>query len=584
MRPNRDKIIYVLVCLLSSTLIIIPVTIFFINIEDGMIRKAPITILGDTYFDKYDFPGIGTKEEPFIIENYYIVTADNYGIYIWNTTKYFIIQNCYIEAKNIGIFIRSAIVGTANINRNTCTKCTVVGISIENTPKAILDRNSCNENTRSMFEFILDGVGIQLYNSPNTSLIRNECSENYYGIFLDNSSNLNIEDNICNDNYNSGIYIDDEVHNTTLLENTCNSNTKNGITLYRSNGLNIENNTCLSNKRYGIELKYSSNNIFTNNIIERNNLIGLILINSPNNTVAKNSIKSNYSFGFFIMYSPNITIVDNIIANNWLCGIDASYSSNLTIINNFCTQNNLWGIILSFSPYSTIKNNTCTSNRCAGISLEENSFGSLIKNNTFENNYWDGINAGSTNLIIEENICNYNGENGIRLTGVNYSLVTKNTCIGNTENGIELNSAYVLVKNNLFQSNLIYGVEIYYGSHNIVHHNSFIDNLASFSQAFDEGLNNTWYDESILEGNYWSDWSGIGNYTIDGSAGSEDPYPLSIPPASASLTNNEVFINVNNGRISSQLQNSDDFNLDINKLQFLSTIVIPLIEWNRRKE
>jgi len=38
-----------------------------------------------------------------------------------------------------------------------------------------------------------------------------------------------------------------------------------------------------------------------------------------------------------------------------------------------------------------------------------------------------------------------------------------------------------------------------------------------------------WYDSATLEGNFWSDWSGIGSYSIDGSASSEDLYPLDEP-------------------------------------------------------
>ena len=68
----------------------------------------------------------------------------------------------------------------------------------------------------------------------------------------------------------------------------------------------------------------------------------------------------------------------------------------------------------------------------------------------------------------------------------------------------------------------------------IIHHNALIDNyLDGTSQARDsselDDIENIWYDEILLEGNYWSDWvSGV--YYIDGSAGSVDPYPLSSNP------------------------------------------------------
>ncbi|MHA2085859.1 MAG: hypothetical protein ACW992_11310, partial [Candidatus Thorarchaeota archaeon] len=46
------------------------------------------------------------------------------------------------------------------------------------------------------------------------------------------------------------------------------------------------------------------------------------------------------------------------------------------------------------------------------------------------------------------------------------------------------------------------------------------------SQGFDEGRNNTWYDATTEEGNWWSDYSGSGTYIIDGPSNSADQYPI----------------------------------------------------------
>ncbi|GAH56561.1 unnamed protein product, partial [marine sediment metagenome] len=51
-----------------------------------------------------------------------------------------------------------------------------------------------------------------------------------------------------------------------------------------------------------------------------------------------------------------------------------------------------------------------------------------------------------------------------------------------------------------------------------------------YCSAYDDGVNNIWYDPVTQEGNYWWDYSGTGNYTIPGSARSNDTYPLSTPP------------------------------------------------------
>ncbi|GAI76776.1 unnamed protein product, partial [marine sediment metagenome] len=56
--------------------------------------------------------------------------------------------------------------------------------------------------------------------------------------------------------------------------------------------------------------------------------------------------------------------------------------------------------------------------------------------------------------------------------------------------------------------------------------------LGGTSQACDDGASNTWYDTATLEGNYWSDWSKIGSYSIDGYTDSVDLYPLNEPAES----------------------------------------------------
>lgn len=72
-----------------------------------------------------------------------------------------------------------------------------------------------------------------------------------------------------------------------------------------------------------------------------------------------------------------------------------------------------------------------------------------------------------------------------------------------------------------------YGIEVSQGSdNNSIHHNSFIENE---QQAYDGGTNNQWYDDTVLEGYYWSDYDGTGSYLIAGPAGASDPCPIDDP-------------------------------------------------------
>ncbi len=160
--------------------------------------------------------------------------------------------------------------------------------------------------------------------------------------------------------------------------------------------------------------------------------------------------------------------------------IDNVADGTANVINNTC-NNNGWGILLWYSGSSTVTNNTC-------------------------NNNWDGIVISSSGNLT----------------------VANNTCSNNNNWGILLGSSDCVVTYNLLQENEEYGVYFWYGcDNNLIHHNTFVDNnLGDFSQAFDYGRKNKWYDPETKEGNYWSDLGDDCTYKIDGKSHSKDLYPL----------------------------------------------------------
>ncbi len=136
--------------------------------------------------------------------------------------------------------------------------------------------------------------------------------------------------------------------------------------------------------------------------------------------------------------------------------------------------------------------------------------------------------SGSSTVV--NNTCN-NNNYGVYLYSSGSSTVGNNTCNNNLYGIYPHDTDSCVVTYNLLQENGAYGVYLGFGSdNNLIHHNTFVENyLLGTSQACDRGTNNYWYDTETLEGNYWSDWSGTGSYTVAGSAGSEDLYPLDEP-------------------------------------------------------
>ncbi len=458
-----------------------------------------ITIISDSGFLAY--LGSGTVEDPYVIEGFNITTTHYTGIYISDTTKYFIVRNCYIDAKDYGIEIRNIADGTATVINNTCSNTNYRGITLWGSISSTVANNTCNNNNNH---------GIYLFHSDSSTVTNNTCSNNNeYGIFLDYSSS------------------------STVANNTC-SNNKFGIYLRYSGSSMVADNTC-NNSEFGIFLRYSSSSNVVNNTCSYNSWDGIFLEDSGSSTVA-NSTCNNNNYGIKFRSSGSLTIVDNTFTN---CGLEISVGSidtylSYTIENNWVNGKKL-GFYINLD--STI--------------IAEPIYGQLILVNC-------------TNVTIRDQILN-NAGTGLSLHFCRYSTINNNTCNNNNYRGIFLDADDCVVTYNLLQENMNYGIFLSSGSdNNLIHHNTFVDNnLGETSQAYDSGETNTWYDIEIKEGNYWSDWSGTGFYSIDGSADSVDQYPLDEPVGSTTTEHTSV-----------------ESTTDENQLNFTFTlliVVVPLI-------
>ena len=169
-----------------------------------------------------------------------------------------------------------------------------------------------------------------------------------------------------------------------------------------------------------------------------------------------------------------------------------------------------------------IFNNTCigTTDMGGGIGVSS-TWGCSIINNTCSNHASSIHTNEARNIIISGNLvsdCLYHG------IGIRYTSSTD--IIGNEIKNCSM-----------------YGVAIvgFTSSYNYVYQNTFTDNgkVETYnidnerfgeinSQAYDEGYMNTWYDEEKKIGNYYSDYSGRGDYAIDGPSESVDIYPQKI--------------------------------------------------------
>jgi parallel beta-helix repeat protein len=288
----------------------------------------------------------------------------------------------------------------------------------------------------------------------------------------------------------------------TLTESIDSSNANYGIAIER-------NNTILDGAGYTLQgIGYGA---------------GIFLSGRSNVTIKNMEIKA-FDRGIILDSSSNNSIVGcNLTANNF-SGIELSTSSNYNIISgNIVYLNSEDGISLIGAGNNTLSGNILYLNNEFGIILYDSKSNVLVGNNASNNGY-GGIflqSASNNNTIIDNNVSSNTVYWGIKIYDGSNNTVSGNTITKNYA-GIELEEA----------------------SNNVLFHNNIIDNIYQTRVVY-AGYTNTWDNGYPSGGNYWSDYTGIDqysgsyqnetgsdrigdtNYVID--ADNRDRYPLMKP-------------------------------------------------------
>ncbi len=585
-----NRKIKIIIAISSSVVLLLStfLAVYFTVISPPRLTEFDnIVIWNDSDFRNYKFEGKGTETEPYLITNYEISTSIARGIFIADTTKHFIIEGCDIEAPYAGIYIQNTAENTAHISNNI-VKNGKIGIFVSNSDGAYIINNTCEnidgqngisihhsnemklinntinsvEGKNEFSENANFGNGILIANCPDSQILRNQVSENDgNGISLSYSPNCTIEQNNLNQNILTGLYIWDsanavirnnEIIGSGIVFDTYNRYTfgVNVIPLEYYESFIVDESNIVNGKPLGYYVDYH------NQVINTDLHDQYIFIKSSNLTISGLDITDSTGLAFY--YCENLYILDNNIINSAECGINIFYSDNTTIENNICNFNEIGGIEFLYSNNSLCKNNTFNYNSRVGLSNDYSFNNSHIENQCNYNGNIGSSIAWSTQIDIQRNNYSNNIMTGIDLTECTDITVNNNTMMNNqygvslydsetciiVNNTVSQNSLGIIlfgriafgftnfttITYNSISDNTQYGVVIYAGYQNKVHHNSFINNnLVGTSQGFDSGTNNIWYDILSSEGNHWSDWIS-GPYTISGSAGSEDLYPLAAPP------------------------------------------------------
>ncbi len=441
---------------------------------------APIRIDGDSDFTENNgvVGGNGTRDDPYIISGWKIdAHGSNYGIYIGNVSKYFIIENCSIyNLTSYGFEYPDTYYGGA--------------IILYNSENGILENNSLYEDY---------SVGIMIAGSMYISIKDNEINNSLEAIDIINGYNNTVEGN--------------EIH-------------QNGDTIklsLQSSNNEIINNNITDNSGFGITLDSGTNNIIANNVIE-NNTFGISLTGmfiggasiTDNNIIENNTIAYNKFYGIEIRDSSHTKIYNNnVSSNDCHCGFPFESGIGLwgdiytSIFNNKISNNAGEGILVAYSQFSLIKENNMINNGIV-LSGDEITFSSqeIINNTVNGKPVYYYKNGNMQNATVPENVGEVILGNVSWLTIENLSISKSDIAveIGYSSNikiincdfsyetyGVFLdNSDNIIVENNTMVYN-VYGVDLGFSNNNTIKNNGLYNN--------EFGIYLLWNYNNVISGN-----------------------------------------------------------------------------------
>ncbi len=317
----------------------------------------------------------------------------------------------------------------------------MVGYTIPNNAGGVILVN-CSEILVHNLNIFNSSTVIEVAFSSKITIKNNSIVSNVgFGIYLSDAKNNIIENNTCNNNSLSGIYVYTKYGNCSynvFRNNTCNSNKQHGIYIQTvisgssSDHLILENNTCNNNSEKGIGIQSCSANIgkITNSRCN-NNDYG-IYVSGVNNhhpvkryTISNNTCMLNHMFGLYILYGNVNSIVKNICSFNSY-GIRIKGNNN-NVINNTCESNLQYALRIDYDG-NNISLNNCSGN-INGIILNGG------KNCKVLNNYISLTGTGNGIFVDEAESCNISnnvilkGDYGIYLNEAKSQTIYGNTMV-----------------------------------------------------------------------------------------------------------------------------------------------------------
>ena len=433
------------------------------NVDLNLISTVGITI-NEANIASYSSSGTGAAGDPYIIDDFMINTTDSVGVQFNLVSSYFILRDSYLKGSTYGHMSSVA------SGRSKVINCTI---------EAALTIGGTNSHYMTVHNCTLRGTqGSSFSRGLNfTGNIVEITGPNSFSIIT-----IKDENNVFANNLIYGDF------SAVKLNHITNSSIENnqlfgaGFYIYEDTIVDILNNTYSENyiddRQFGMFYNRSDETI-------TGNQYGQIYIVNSENVVIEGYEMNVANLGLQVHNCTNISINNcNVTGRN---GIEVRTIEGITIENcNFVGIGDDMGLEFWYTNDA------------------------VIQNNHFEG-FRYGIHCNSMNEVQIHNNTIYNAtETGIYFE-INWNiLLTFNiiSCFVQTE-GIQLALEFDTCEN----------ITAYY--------NIFISlgNLMAYNVEEGSVTNSIWYSDTLEIGNHYSDWNGLGTYSIAGG-GSVDLYPF----------------------------------------------------------
>jgi len=265
----------------------------------------------------------------------------------------------------------------------------------------------------------------------------------------------------------------------------------------------------ISSESYGIKISNVDlyfrieDCLITKNKTSEHSQFGILLENCTRASI-ESCVIVEHEFGICLADADGAVVKRTEIYDSFF-GVFANWSSNVRLLSLDIVMCKI-GVRLNHTVYAYIDQTIIDHCEYAGIEGICDS-GTLLRHNSIIGSEVGITWAANTDWVIEESMI-WSCENGLVAYHTNGGFLIESWIKDCSILGIVLGSlSYnISITGNLFGPN-------------------------NTQNALDDGEANWWYDEYSQLGNYWSDYSGDGPYTIPGSAGSVDLYAASLEEA-----------------------------------------------------